>query len=236
RERAEGGPPADAGGVAHVGADVAADVGLLQRVDVEASGGPAGGGDVIDGKVAADAGKLRAQVGGIDAEEDEGAAVGVVDRHVAVDAELVELGELHAVAEDLLVVAVHVQEVGAARRHGFHGLVAGAAGDRQVADGDAGGGQVEGHHVVAASEVEVEVPVHALDGHGEGPAVNGRAGAGADPDHVGGGLANGEAAGAAVGEGQVAAYQAGGEVGRRQPAFQRLQGGAETERLVHGRP
>src|SRR5262249_8811780 len=147
-ERADGGPAGDAAGVAHVGEDAAADVRLLQGVDVEARRGPAGRGDVVDGEVAADGVDRRAEVGGIDAEEDEGAAVGVVDRHVAADVELVESGGLVAVAEDLPVVAVHVQEVGRAIGGGFHGLVAGGAGDGQVADGDAGVGQVEGQAVV----------------------------------------------------------------------------------------
>src|SRR5262249_23492989 len=156
-------------------------------------------------------------------------AVGVVDRHVAVDVELVEPGELVAVAEDLPVVAVHVQEVVAARRPGLHGLVAGGAGDRQVADGDAGVGQVEGQAVVACAQVDGEVPGHAGDGHDARQAVDGRAVVRGDPDLVGGRLADRDAARAAVvGEGQVAAHQAGADVGRRQPAFQRLQAGAET--------
>src|SRR5262249_46627470 len=68
RERADGGPAADAAGVAHVDVDAVADVRLLQRVDVEARRGPAGGGDVIDSEVAGDVVELRAQVRGIDAD------------------------------------------------------------------------------------------------------------------------------------------------------------------------
>src|SRR5262245_28410829 len=71
-----------------------------------------------------------------------------------------------------------------------------------------------------------KIPGHARDRHGLGLAVDGRAVNRREQDLVGGRLADLHAGRTVVSEGQITAYQAGGDVSHQRPAFQRFQRGA----------